>query len=70
VKTKPCKYKVKIWCLANAKYIFVEKMKMYCGVGHEDVEHTTKYKIVYEFMNEYKNKNHIVTYNHSFFNPT
>jgi len=43
---------------------------MYCGVGHEDVEHTTKYKTVYEFMNEYKNKNHNVTCNHSFFNPT
>ncbi len=70
MKTKPCKYKMKVWCLANVKYKFVEKMEMYCGVGHEDVEHATKYKIVYKFMNKYKNKNHNVTCNHSFFNPT
>jgi hypothetical protein len=58
---------VKVWCLANAKYKFVGKMEMYCGVGHEDVKRTTKYKIVYEFMKEYKDKNHNVTCNHYFF---
>ncbi len=53
--------------MANAKYKFVGKMEMYCGVGHEDVKRTTKYKIVYEFMKEYKDKNHNVTCNHYFF---
>ncbi len=52
---------MKISCLANAKSKFVQKMEMYCGVGHEDVEHPTRYKIVYGLMNGYKNKNYIVT---------
>jgi hypothetical protein len=29
---------MKISCLANAKSKFVQKMEMYCGVGHEDVD--------------------------------
>jgi len=30
---------MKICCLAIAKSKFVQKMEMYCGVGHVDVEH-------------------------------
>jgi len=36
-------------------------MEMYCDVGHEDVEHATRYKIVYGLMDGYKNNNYIVT---------
>ncbi len=57
---------MKICCLANAKSKFVQKMEMYCGVGHEDVEHATRYKIVYGLMDGYKNKNYIVTYDNFF----
>jgi hypothetical protein len=52
---------MKICCLANAKSKFVQKMEMYCGVVHEDVEHAIGYKIVYGLMDGYKNKNYIVT---------
>jgi dihydroneopterin aldolase len=38
---------MKICCLVNAKSKFVQKMKMYCSVGHEDVEHVIGQKIVY-----------------------
>jgi hypothetical protein len=41
-------------------------MEIYCGVGHEDVEHATMYKIVYGLMDGYKNKNYIVTYDNFF----
>ncbi len=34
---------------------------MYCGTCHENAKHATWYKIVYELMDGYKNKNHIVT---------
>jgi hypothetical protein len=37
------------------------KIKMHCGVSHEDAKHATRYKIVYGLMNKYKNKNYIVT---------
>jgi hypothetical protein len=57
---------MKICCLANAKFKFVQKMEMYCGLGHEDVEHATRYKIVYGF----KNKNYIVTCDNFFFSLT
>jgi hypothetical protein len=59
-----------IYCLANAKSKFVQKMKMYCLVGHHDVEHATGYKIVYGLMDGYKNKNYIVTCDNFFFSPT
>jgi len=36
-------------------------MDMYYGVGHEDVEYATGYKIVYGLMDGYKNKNYIMT---------
>ncbi len=52
---------MKICCLTNAKSKFVQKMEMYCGVGHEDVEHAIGYKIVYGLMDRFKNKNYIVT---------
>jgi hypothetical protein len=52
---------MKICCLANAKSKFVHKMEMYCGLGHEDVEHATRYKIVYGLIDGFKNKNYIVT---------
>jgi hypothetical protein len=29
---------MKIWCLANAKFIYVQKIQMYYGAGHEDIE--------------------------------
>lgn len=29
---------------------YVQKMEMYCGVGHEDDKHVTKYKIVHGFI--------------------
>jgi hypothetical protein len=45
-------------------------MEMYCGVGDEDVKHTTWYKIVYMLINGYKNNNHIVRHDNHFFNPT
>jgi len=45
-------------------------MEMYCGVGHEDVEQATGYKIVYGLMNGYKNKNYIMTCDNFFFSPT
>ncbi len=61
---------MKICCLTNAKSKFVQKMEMYCGVGHEDVEHATRYKIVYGLMDRYKNKNYIMTCDNFFFNPT
>jgi hypothetical protein len=59
-----------ICSLANAKSKFVQKMEMYCDVGQKDVEHAIGYKIVYGLMDEYKNKNYIVTYDNFFFNPT
>jgi hypothetical protein len=46
---RACQYGLKICCLANAKSKFVQKMEMYCGVGHEDVEHAIEYKIVYDW---------------------
>jgi hypothetical protein len=52
---------MKICYLANAKSKFVQKIEMYCGVGHEDAKHATGYKIVYGLMDGYKNKNYIVT---------
>jgi hypothetical protein len=52
---------MKICCLTNAKSRFVQKMDMYYGVGHEDVEYATGYKIVYGLMDGYKNKNYIMT---------
>jgi len=61
---------MKICCLTNAKSKFVQKMEMYCGVGHEDVEHATRYKIVYGLMDRYKYKNYIMTCDNFFFNPT
>ncbi len=61
MKAKPCWYGMKIWCLANAKSKFFQKMEVYCDVGHEDVEHAIGYKIVYGLMDVNKNKNHIVT---------
>jgi len=48
----------------------VQKMEMYCGVGHKDVEHATGYKIVYGLMDGYKNKNYIMTCDNFFFSPT
>jgi len=45
-------------------------MEMYCGVGHEDVEHAIEYKLVYGFMDGYKNKNYIVTCDNFFSSPT
>ncbi len=57
---------MKICYLTNSKPKFVQKMEMYCGLGHEDVEHATGYKIVYG----YKNKNYIMTCDNFFFNPT
>jgi len=56
--------------LANAKSKFVQKMEVYCDVGHEDVELAIGYKIVYGLMDVYKNKNHIVTCDNLFFNLT
>jgi hypothetical protein len=61
---------MKIYCLVNAKSKFVPKMEMYCGVGHEDVEHAIGHKIVYVLMDEYKNKNYIVTCDNFFSSPT
>jgi hypothetical protein len=61
---------MKICRLPNAKSKFVQKMEMYCGVGHEDVEHAIGYKIVHGLMDGYKNKNYIVTYDKFFSNPT
>jgi len=49
---------MKIWCLANVKYKFVQKMEVYYGANHEDVKHSIRYKIIIKY--EYKNKNHIV----------
>jgi len=60
---------MKICCLATAKSKFVQKMEMYCGVGHEYVEHAIGYKIVYGLMDGYTNKNYIVTYDNYFFSP-
>ncbi len=60
---------MKICCLANAKSKFVQKMEMYCGVGHEYVEHAIGYKIVYGLMDGYMNKNYIVTYDNYFSSP-
>jgi hypothetical protein len=45
-------------------------MEMYCGVGHEDVEHAIGYKIVYGLMDRYKNKNYIITCDNFFLSPT
>jgi hypothetical protein len=61
---------MKICCLANAKSKFVQKMEMYCGLGHEDVEHAIGYKIVYGLIDGFKNKNYIVTCDNFFFSPT
>jgi hypothetical protein len=63
-------YGMKICCLTNAQSKFVQKMEMYCGVGHEDVEHATRYKTVYGLMDGYKNKNYIMTCPNFFFSPT
>ncbi len=57
---------MKICCLANAKSKFVQKMEMYYGVSHEDVEQAIGYKVVYGLMDGYKNKNYIVTYDNFF----
>ncbi len=43
---------------------------MYRGVGHEDVEHATRYEIVYGLMDGYKIKNYIMTCDNFFFSPT
>jgi len=61
---------MKICYLTNVKSKFVQKMEMYCVVGHEDVEHATKHKIVYGLMDGYKNRNYIVTCDNFFFSPT
>jgi hypothetical protein len=61
MKIRPCRYGVKIWCLANAKSKFVQKMEIYYGVGHEDVKHVNGYKIVIGLVDGYKNNNHLVT---------
>jgi hypothetical protein len=45
-------------------------MKVYCGANHEDVEHAIGYKIVVRLMDEYENKNHIVTCDNFFSSPT
>jgi hypothetical protein len=45
-------------------------MEMNCGVGHEDVEHAIRHKIVYVLMDGYKNKNYIVTCDNFFSSPT
>ncbi len=60
---------MKICCLVNAKSKFVQKMEMYCGVGHVDVDMQLGYKIVYGLMDGYKNKNYIVTYDNFFSSP-
>jgi len=61
---------MKICCLVNAKSKFVQKREVYCGVGHEDVEHATRYKIVYGLMDGYENKNYIMTCDNFFPSPT
>jgi hypothetical protein len=45
-------------------------MEMYCGAGHEDVEHAIGHKIVYVLIDEYKNKNYIMTCDNFFCSPT
>jgi len=45
-------------------------MEIYCGVGHEDVEHVIEYKIVYGSIDGYKNKNYIVTCDKKNISPT
>ncbi len=71
MKVEPCCYGMKIQCLPNAKSKFVQKMKAYTSASHEDVKHTTRYKIVYGLMDMCKNKsNHIVTCDNFFSNPT
>ncbi len=37
------------------------KMKVYCGANHENVEHAIGYKIIVKLIDEYENKNHIIT---------
>jgi hypothetical protein len=32
-----------ILCLVKVKFKFVQKMEVYCGACHEDVEHATRY---------------------------
>ncbi len=61
---------MKIWCLANAKSKFVQKMELHCHKSHEDVEHAIRYKIVYRLMGGYKNKNYIVTCDNFYFSFT
>jgi hypothetical protein len=41
MKANLYQYGVQIWCLANVKYKFVQKMEIYCGASHEDVKHAT-----------------------------
>jgi hypothetical protein len=49
MKAKPYQYGVKIWCFANVKYKFVQKMEVYYGASHEDVKHATWYKIIIRY---------------------
>jgi hypothetical protein len=51
---------MKICCLINAKFKFVQKMEMYCGVGHEDVEHGTKLCVVDGWVQE--QELHVITF--------
>jgi hypothetical protein len=39
--------------LINVKSKFVQKMKVYVGASHDDVKHTTRYKIMYGLMDMY-----------------
>lgn len=43
-----------------AKFKYVQKMEVYYGACHEDVEFAIGYKIVYGLMDGYKNKPYIV----------
>jgi len=38
IKAKLCRYGMKIWCLANAKFKYVQKMELYYSASHEDIE--------------------------------
>ncbi len=38
MKAKPCWYEMKIWCLVDAKFKYVQRMEMCYGACGEDVE--------------------------------
>ena len=72
LKTKPCRYGLKCWALANAKSKFVQKLEVNCGkkelLDTKD-EALVGYKVVMRLLEGLEDKGHIVTCDDFFTSP-